>query len=241
MSFTKEQIDQYTKERGGYWGRHSPHVKMSFTEDHIEQNTKILDSYTNEGALCQASLRPQGAAGGLRGEALPPPQCKNCKSYLSFETKERGYFICEFCRALNGHVLGYYDLREYDRLYYRRKSIYQRRYHYENKVKDISKRLGLNEEEEHRLLKKLKKIDPETITKINEHFGRKRMISVSSLIKKKLQKMGCEKYQQIGLRISRKTFDSYEKWWEFYKALKQHPCEKTNKQPQSKDQVFHTL
>ena len=160
---------------------------------------------------------------------------------MSFETKERGYFICEFCRALNGHVLGYYDLREYDRLYYRRKSIYQRRYHYENKVKDISKRLGLNEEEEHLLLKKLKKIDPETITKINEHFGRKRMISVSSLIKKNLQKMGCEKYQQIGLRISRKTFDSYEKWWEFYKALKQHPCQKTNKQPQSKDQVFHTL
>ena len=44
MSFTKEQIDQYTKERGGYGGRHSPHVKMSFTEDQIEQNTKIQNT-----------------------------------------------------------------------------------------------------------------------------------------------------------------------------------------------------
>lgn len=79
MSFTKEQIDQYTKERGGYWGRHSPHVKMSFTEDHIEQNTKILDSYTNEGALCQASLRPQGAAGGYGGRHSPRPSVKIAK------------------------------------------------------------------------------------------------------------------------------------------------------------------
>ena len=72
--------------------------------------------------------------------------CCNCQSENFFI--EAGYYICESCGTSNGYVLGYYDLREYDRFYYRRKSIYQRKYHYENKVKDISMRLCLNDEEE---------------------------------------------------------------------------------------------
>ena len=60
-------------------------------------------------------------------------------------------------------------------------------------------------------------IDQENITKINEHFNRKRMISVFYLIKKLLEEMSCEKYHQIGLKLSKQTFDNYEKWWEYYK------------------------
>ena len=29
--------------------------------------------------------------------------------------------------------------------------------------------------------------------------------------------MGCEKYKQIGLKLSKETFANYEKWWEYYK------------------------
>ena len=29
--------------------------------------------------------------------------------------------------------------------------------------------------------------------------------------------MGCEKYKQIGLKLSKQTFANYEKWWEYYK------------------------
>ena len=44
------------------------------------------------------------------------------------------------------------------------------------------------------------------------------MISVFYLIKKLLQEeMGCEKYKQIGLMLSKETFANYEKWWEYYK------------------------
>ena len=131
---------------------------------------------------------------------------------------ESGFYMCESCDSLNGHALGYYDLKEYDRFHYRKKSIYQRKYHYENKVKDISKRLALTDDEQYCLYNKLMEIEEKTINEINEHFNRKRMISVFYLIKKLLQEeMGCEKYKQIGLKLSKETFANYEKWWEYYK------------------------
>ena len=125
--------------------------------------------------------------------------------------------MCESCDSSNGHALGYYDMKEHDRFHYRRKSIYQRKYHYENKVKDISKRISLTDDEEYCLYNKLMEIDQETITKINEHFNRKRMIS-DKWSKKLLEEMGCEKYHQIGLKLSKQTFANYEKWWEYYKS-----------------------
>ena len=75
----------------------------------------------------------------------------------------------------------------------------------------------MTDDEEYCLYNKLMEIDQETITKINEHFNRKRMISVFYLIKKLLEEMGCEKYKQIGLKLSKQTFANYEKWWEYYK------------------------
>ena len=125
--------------------------------------------------------------------------------------------MCESCDSPNGHARGYYDMKEYDRFHYRKKSIYQRKYHYENKVKDISKRLALTDDEQYCLYNKLMEIEEKTIDEINEHFNRKRMISVFYLIKKLLEEMGCEKYKQIGLKISKETFANYEKWWEYYK------------------------
>ena len=130
---------------------------------------------------------------------------------------ESGFYMCESCDSLNGHALGYYDLKEYDRFHYRKKSIYQRKYHYENKVKDISKRLALTDDEQYCLYNKLMEIEEKTINEINEHFNRKRMISVFYLIKKLLEEMGCEKYKQIGLTLSKETFANYEKWWKYYK------------------------
>ena len=125
--------------------------------------------------------------------------------------------MCESCDSPNGHARGYYDMKEYDRFHYRKKSIYQRKYHYENKVKDISKRLALTDDEQYCLYNKLMEIEEKTINEINEHFNRKRMISVFYLIKKLLEEMGCEKYKQIGLKLSKETFANYEKWWEYYK------------------------
>ena len=145
--------------------------------------------------------------GGFGGIQSPHPEF-----YI-----ESGFYMCESCDSPNGHALGYYDMKEYDRFHYRKKSIYQRKYHYENKVKDISKRLALTDDEQYCLYNKLMEIEEKTINEINEHFNRKRMISVFYLIKKLLEEMGCEKYKQIGLELSKETFANFEKWWEYYK------------------------
>ena len=72
-------------------------------------------------------------------------RCSNCQRD-SFSI-ESGYNICEECGLTNGHVLGYFDLKEYDRFHFRKRSIYQRKYHYEKKVDQVSKRLHLTEDE----------------------------------------------------------------------------------------------
>ena len=119
----------------------------------------------------------------------------------------------------NGHVLGYWDLKEYNRFHYRKKSIYQRRYHYEKKVNQISNRLNLNDDQKHELYNRLMNIDNNVIKKINKDFIRKRMINIFYIIKKLLEEMDCEKSSQIYLKISTKTLEYYEKWWESYKRL----------------------
>ena len=41
--------------------------------------------------------------------------------------------IWDECGVANGHVLGFYDNKDFDRLHYRKKSVYQRKYYYEKK------------------------------------------------------------------------------------------------------------
>ena len=185
---------------------------MAYTKEQIEEYTEIFLKYKKqleepllkEERIYTTCVNPDCITN--QHEPQPP------NFYV-----ESGFYMCESCDSSNGHALGYYDMKEYDRFHYRRKSIYQRKYHYENKVKDISKRLALTDDEEYCLYNKLMEIDEETIGEINEHFNRKRMISVFYLIKKLLEEMGCEKYKQIGLKLSKQTFANYEKWWEYYK------------------------
>ena len=66
-------------------------------------------------------------------------KCINCQRSDCFSIYT-GYNVCENCGVLNGHVLGYFDQKDYDRLLFRKKSIYQRKYHYEKKVNQVSKR-----------------------------------------------------------------------------------------------------
>ena len=180
---------------------------MAYTKEQIEKYKEILDNYKQE--ELNKKIPPEDADASNRF------RCWNCQCSNFYV--ESGFYICESCDSSNRHALKYYDMKEYDRFHYRKKSIYQRKYHYENKVKDISKRISLTDDEEYCLYNKLMEIDQETITKINEYFNRERMISVFYLIKKLLEEMGCEKYHQIGLKLSKQTFDNYEKWWSCYK------------------------
>ena len=63
-------------------------------------------------------------------------------------------------------------------------------------------------------------IDNHIMEILNKEYNRKRMISISFLIKKFLEEMGGESSKLVYLKISPHTLDNYENWWETYKSLK---------------------
>ena len=181
---------------------------MCYTEEQIKKYLEILSNYTNS---CGAS------ANQAVGEENRRIKCWNCQSDCFFVNS--GYNICDSCGTTNGHVLGHYDQKDYDQLHFRKKSIYQRRYHYEKKIDQVSERLHLTEDQKHCLYNKLMAIDNHVMEIINKKFCRKRMISIFYLIKKLLEEMGNEKYKLVYLKISGQTLENCEKWWNSYKSL----------------------
>ena len=187
---------------------------MCYTEEQIEKYLEILNNYNND------STNQTEEEADADAEASRKVRCWNCQSdgrdcfFVNL-----GYSICDSCGASNGHVLGYYDQKDNDRLHFRKKSIYQRRYHYEKKIDQVSKRLHLTEEQKCELYNKLTTIDNRVMEILNKQFCRKRMISIFYLIKKLLEEMGCEKYKLVYLKISSQTLENYEKWRKCFKSL----------------------
>ena len=115
---------------------------MKYTEDQIKKYLEILHNYTSN----------------FPEEVNLKAKCSNCENSTSF-TIDYGYKICDECGVANGHVLGFYDVKDCDRLHYRKKSVYQRKYYYEKKVNQISKRINLTDEQKYELYSKLMAID----------------------------------------------------------------------------------
>ena len=174
---------------------------MAYTEEEIKKYLDILRNYK----------------GGVETTG-PHRGCSNC-SNTEFFTIDYGQKICNECGAANGHVLGLFDLKDLDRLHYRKKSIYHRKYHYEKKVNEISKKIKLNDEEKCELYDNITKINNHVMEILNKQYLRKRMININYLTKKILEEMGCEKYKLIVFKISPQIFEIYEKWWDSYKGL----------------------
>ena len=178
---------------------------MSYTEEEIKKYLSILRNYKVE-----RDCSPTKTAG--------QPKCRNCTNTKCF-TIYSGLKICDECGTANGHVLGLFDVKDLDRLHYRKKSIYHRKYHYEKKVNEISKKINLNDEEKCELYDNITKIDNHIMEILNKQYLRKRMININYLTKKILEEMGCEKYKLIVFKISPQTFEIYEKLWDSYKGL----------------------
>ena len=179
---------------------------MSYSEDQIKNHLEILHNYT--------SNPPE--------ESNLKAKCSNCENSSSF-TIDCGYKICEECGVANGHVLGFYDNKDHERLFYRKKSVYQRKYYYEKKVNKIYTSINLTNKQNNKLLIKLMKIDNRTTEILNDLYKRKRMISIEYLIKNLLKEMEGESSKAsklIYLNISPQTLDNYENWWVSYKSLK---------------------
>ena len=180
---------------------------MCYTEEQIEKYPQILNNNTKTHTNQTAEEENSEVSRRIR--------CWNCHSDCFFVNS--GYKICEDCGVGNGHVLGYYDQKDYDRLHFRKKSICQRKYHYEKKIDQVFKRLHLTEDQKYCLYNKLLAIDKQVMEILNKQFCRKRMISIFYLI----EEMGNEKYKLVYLKISGQTRENYEKWWNSYKSLNQ--------------------
>ena len=69
-------------------------------------------------------------------------RCRNCQRDKFFV--ESGYNFSEECGMSQGHVVEFYDQKECERLHFRQRSIYQRKYHYKKKkIGAISNKFGL--------------------------------------------------------------------------------------------------
>lgn len=172
---------------------------MRYTQDQINRYLEIIKSYARE-------EEPAPVTG--------PSKCIKCQSKNFVICC--GHRVCDNCGISKGPVLGYFDIKEYDRLFYKKKSIYQRRYYFEKKIDQVSKRIKLTEEERAVLFSKLNVVNGK-VMKINKQYGRKRLINVFYLIKKLLKEMGSPKYKLVYLNINLKTLGFYEKWWGSYK------------------------
>ena len=184
---------------------------MCYTENEIKKYLDILRSYTKS---------PEK-------ETDRKTRCSNCQE-TDFDLFS-GYKICVNCGCQNEHFLGYFDKRDQDRLLFRKKSIYQRKYHYEKKVKQVSKRLNLTENEKYDLYLKLLEIENKVMEKLNKQFNRKRTINIVFLIKKILEEMKNPKHKLVEFSIGDQTLENYENWWKSYKTLNLHLYENTSK------------
>ena len=178
---------------------------MNYTEEEIKKYLNIIHNY---------KVEKEGVIGGT----VHSPICKGCSNTESFSTYS-GYNMCNECGTLNGHILGQFDVKDFDRLYYRKKSSYHRKYYYDKKIKQISKLINLTDEQKCELYNRLLKIDNDIMEILNKQYFRKRMININYLIKKILEEIGCEKYKNIEVKISPQTLEIYDKWWGSYKKL----------------------
>ena len=185
---------------------------MKYSQEEIEKYLEILESSikNNPSPEIPSIKNIIGSRGSLGGQG--PPICCENPQFIIWS----GYRLCENCCTTSGHVLGYFDTKEYDRFHFQKKSVYQPKYYYEKKVNQISNRINLSDEEKSLVYDKLIKIDERIKKQLNEEFGRKRLINIFYLIKKILEEMGSDKSKEISLEIGKKTLENYDDWWENY-------------------------
>ena len=173
---------------------------MSYSENEIKKYMNILHSYTKTPEKTDRKI-----------------SCSSCQK-TDFDLVS-GFVFCVNCGSQNGRYFDSFDKRDQDRLLFRKKSIYQRKYHFEKKVKQVSKRLNLSEDEKYNLYSKLMEIDNRIMEKLNKQFKRKRTINIVFLIKKILEEMNNPKHSLVELNIGDQTLENYENWWQSYKSL----------------------
>ena len=181
---------------------------MKYSQEEIENYMKIVEETIKK--------NPNSDFPSINSITSKSKNCCENPQFIIWS----GYRLCENCCTTSGHVLGYFDAKEYDRFHFQKKSVYQPKYYYEKKVNQISNIIDLSDEEKSLVYDKLIKIDEKIKEQLNKQFGRKRLINIFYLIKKILEEMGSAKSEEISLEIGKKTLENYDDWWENYLKLR---------------------
>jgi len=169
---------------------------MQFTQEEIDRYISILKKYS---------------------EPKPEPECEH-----EFEEHSPGLLICLKCAAEISKIEHSSSYNDYNRCHFKKKSVYDRRYHFENKINSLIKKFDLDFDSE--TLDKLYKIlneinDKEILKKINTEFNRKRLIGINFLIKKILWIINPNIAERILIRNSQKTLELYNNYWDKIKPF----------------------
>ena len=124
-----------------------------------------------------------------------------------------GMSVCINCGSCNGYVYVPEYIDFYTNLYrIRRKSVYNRKYHIENVLNDISIKndLKLTYCQRNKIYKVFSEIN-NIIHKVNN--GHKRMISIKFIIEKLCKMLGIP-YKNDQITKSKKTLKHYKQYWE---------------------------
>ena len=126
---------------------------MTYSEEEIQKYLSILQNF-KDGLNVYSSVKDKH---------IPPkiPQkvsCENCGNTHFF--KDKGFRYCNKCFYSVGRVF-IKDFTSKDQLYFQKKSIYNREYHYQNKIEEINKKFDLEimPEVYYKLRLKLQEID----------------------------------------------------------------------------------
>ena len=132
--------------------------------------------------------------------------------------KNQGCRFCNKCFHSIGRVFIIYTSK--DRCHFQKKSVYKRSYHFQNKLDEIRQKYDLVYKPEVyiKLKSDLEKID-KAINTINIQYERKRLINISYLIKRILSEYDTHEADKIELKISNKTLNFYDNWYETYQAM----------------------
>ena len=142
--------------------------------------------------------------------------CKNCGNTRFF--KEGGLRYCKKCfHYWSCFIKGYTSK---DRCHFQNKSVYKRSYHVQNKMDEIRQKYDSDFKPAvyFKLKSDLAKID-KSLKIINIQYERKRLINISYLIKRILGEYDKNEADKIELKISDKTLNFYDNWFETYQAM----------------------
>ena len=177
---------------------------MTYTKEEIERYTNILKNL-NDGLNIYTPIH--------NTIPLKKPKkisCENCGNKHFF--KDSGLRFYNKCFVSIGRVF-IKDYTSKDHCHFQKKSSYNRSYHLQNRLDEITKKYDLDIKLEvyFKLKADLENLDRK-INKINQEHERKRMINISYVIKKILKKYDEQEAKKIKLNIGDDTKYEYDVW-----------------------------